>query len=48
MNNLEKNLLSSIEQHGKSYITGIYSLYPHHSKMQVLRGLINLKWGGGL
>lgn len=43
---LKKSLLSSIENHGKSDIAGIYNLYPHVRRFSILRNLFILQTEG--
>jgi 16S rRNA G966 N2-methylase RsmD len=46
MSELKKMLLSSIENHGKLDISGLYQIYPHVKKFSVLRNLFLLKKEG--
>lgn len=42
MTDLAHRLLASIENHGRSAVTGIYKLYPHESKAEVLAAITEL------
>lgn len=46
MNNLNKRLLSSIENHGKCDILGILKLFPEFKQFTILRGLFELRNDG--
>lgn len=43
MTELANRLLASIENHGRSAVTGMYKLYPHEKKEDVLAALYELK-----
>ena len=40
---LKKQLLASIEVHGKCDIYGLLNLYPHETKWRILRALFTLR-----
>lgn len=46
MTDLANRLLASIENHGRSAVTGMYKLYPHETKEAILAALYELKEAG--
>lgn len=46
MNDLQKRLLASIENHGKSDMRGIYKLYPHESTKDIDAAIAQLDADG--
>lgn len=42
MTDLTIRLLASIEQHGKTNVSGLYKLFPHESKFNIDQSIIEL------
>jgi len=47
MKDLSKRILASIEQHGKTNVSGLYKLFPHEGELDIdfaIKELVELGW----